>query len=196
MTEKQKLEIFSAELELIISADIQNFTHSAIMQLPDYFFSVPASSTGKYHPAYALGEGGLLRHTKAAINIAASMFGNTTICGKFSQRDRDCIISALILHDGFKSGLVQQSNTCSNHPTLVVEYLREYFTHNMPNEDEYYAMEEVFPLIESHMGQWNTDKDGKVILPLPASGPARYVHMCDYLASRKLIEINFDQCIS
>ena len=42
--------------------------------LPEYFFEVAASSTGKYHPVYALGVGGLVRHTIAAVEIANEMY--------------------------------------------------------------------------------------------------------------------------
>ena len=191
MTNKQKT--FTEELLLITNSKIFEFTSLAVDMLPDYFFVVPASSTGKYHPAYALGDGGLVRHVKAAVNIAAVMFGNTTVCGNFNQRHKDLIISALILHDGLKSGLTKASYTVEEHPILVTRYLRQQF--DVLHPDKYNeVMNEVFPLIESHMGQWNTNKQGKVILPLPASGPARYVHMCDYLASRKLIDIKFEEC--
>lgn len=42
------------------------------------------------------------------------------------------------------------------------------------------------------MGQWNCDRDGKVILPKPIALNEQFVHMCDYLASRKIIEVNFE----
>ena len=44
--------------------------------LPNYFFEVPASSTGKYHPEFALGDGGLIRHTKVAVRIAYELLNN------------------------------------------------------------------------------------------------------------------------
>lgn len=187
-------DIFTAEVKLICDETIRSFTEKAIGFLPEYFFKIPSSSSGKFHPPYALGEGGLVRHTKAAVNIAYCMFENTTICGKFTSRHKDLIIAALLLHDGLKSGRNQEAHTVSAHPVLVTEYLEEKF-------EEFYSgeytklMKELFPLIESHMGQWNTTKEGVVHSPLPASGPAKYVHMCDYLASRKFIEINFNECI-
>lgn len=47
--------------------------------------------------------------------------------------------------------------------------------------------------IASHMGQWNTDyKSGKEILPKPSSPLQKFVHQCDYLASRKYLEVNFN----
>ena len=53
-----KSEKFAKELEYIKSEDIKNFTRVALDNLPDYFFEVSASSTNRYHPSYALGDGG------------------------------------------------------------------------------------------------------------------------------------------
>ena len=46
--------------------------------------------------------------------------------------------------------------------------------------------------IESHMGPWNTDYNGNEILPKPKTKYESFVHMCDYLASRKYLNIEFD----
>ena len=67
MTAEERIALFQNELAWIQDDAIRSFVHDALIKLPDYFFHVAASSTGKYHPAYALGEGGLVRHTKAAV---------------------------------------------------------------------------------------------------------------------------------
>lgn len=61
---------FNKEIALIKNKSIRDFASICIQFVPKYFFEIPASSSGKYHPSYALGEGGLVRHTKAAIAIA------------------------------------------------------------------------------------------------------------------------------
>ena len=46
--------------------------------------------------------------------------------------------------------------------------------------------------IASHMGQWSTDyKTGREILPKPKTAAQKYVHMADYLASRKFLIFDF-----
>lgn len=40
-------------------------------------------------------------------------------------------------------------------------------------------------LIASHMGQWNVNLYSKTILPKPKTATQKFVHLCDYLASRK-----------
>lgn len=183
-----KTELLRPELELIKDHAIRHFAEKAVEIIPDYIFTIPASSTGKYHPSYALGEGGLLRHIKAACRIAAALFRNDTVTSKFSDDQKDIIIVALILHDGVKSGIDKQTYTVEGHAALMAKYLKE----TMTSERFDNILDRVCPLIASHMGQWNTDRDGNVHSPLPVTAEERFVHMCDYLASRKFIEINFD----
>ena len=156
------------ELEKFIKNEkVLEFTRAALSLAKPEFFYIPASSSGQYHPEYALGVGGLLRHTKAAIIIANELFPIYT----FTPRIQDYIISALTLHDLCKPGPL--------HPIevkLVLEPLREEYG---------VIFDRVIPLVESHMGQWNLF--GK--LPVPSTPAQKFVHLCDYLASRKKISI-------
>ena len=43
------------------------------------------------------------------------------------------------------------------------------------------------------MGEWNKDYEGNEILPIPKSKNSRFVHMCDFLSSKKFINIEFDK---
>ena len=63
-----KVEIFNKEYTYIKNKKYIDNLKIMIELLPDYFFNVPASSTGKYHPEFSLGDGGLVRHTKFAVN--------------------------------------------------------------------------------------------------------------------------------
>ena len=42
------------------------------------------------------------------------------------------------------------------------------------------------------MGPWNKDYNGNEVLPVPKTKYENFVHMCDYLASRKYLNIKFD----
>ena len=42
------------------------------------------------------------------------------------------------------------------------------------------------------MGPWNTDFNGNEVLPVPKSSKERFVHMCDYLSSKKFINVEFN----
>ena len=56
-------ELFLDELELIKDEALAESLLKIIDMLPEYWLTEPASSTGKYHPDYALGKAGLLRHS-------------------------------------------------------------------------------------------------------------------------------------
>lgn len=181
---------FSKELEYIKSEKIKNACQKMIELLPDYFFEVPASSTGKYHPEYALGEGGLLRHTKAAVRIAYELLNDPCIGDKYKQDEKDLMIMALILHDGLKSGLNHEKYTRFDHPILIADYI-------MDNEEELgLEVEEIEFLcdaVKTHMGSWTTDYNGVEVLEKPKTKYQNFVHMCDYLASRKCLLVPFDK---
>ena len=184
-----RLNIFEIELSYIKNPKIKEFTEKALNNLPEYFFSIPASSSGKYHPQYALGEGGLVKHTQAAVRIAVEMFRLDIF--KYTDDDKDIIISSLILHDGYKSGLNNETHTVTDHPLIVAKMIRSNKEINSCiNED---ALDMIIGNIESHMGQWCFDyKTKKKIMPTPKSKIQHFVHWCDYLARRKCLEFNFD----
>ena len=190
-----KNSIFDYELSFIKNPDIKNFTIRALESLPDYFYEVPASSSGKYHPQYALGKGGLVRHTKAAVRIALELFRCETVTGHYSDNTKDIIISALLLHDGCKHGLNGSKYTITEHPIVVVEMIRN--NNDLNNLLDKEIFDKIMNGILTHMGQWTSDyKTGKEVLEKPKTGIQNFIHMCDYLASRKSIEINFEAGVS
>lgn len=184
-----RLDIFKKEINYVKDSNRRRDLKTLIELLPEYFFEVPASSTGKYHPSFALGDGGLVRHTKVAVRMAVELLSNNCVGMKFNEKDRDLIIMALVLHDGVKSGMVKSKYTKAEHPLLVSKLIME-------NKDklslEIDDIRKMCSMIESHMGEWNTDPYTKEeILPVPRTAEQRFVHMCDYLASRKFLDVKF-----
>ena len=185
----EKEKVFEKELSYIKNERYKKSAISLINLLPDYFFTVPASSTGKYHPSFALGDGGLVRHTKVAVRMAIEMFNDESITGAYTNNEKDLMIIALIMHDGLKSGLEKSTYTKFEHPILVCNYIKENMDKTDLNEKEINFITHV---ISSHMGPWNINSYSDVVLPKPESSRQRFVHMCDYLASRKVFDIKFD----
>ena len=99
-----KHEVFLKEINYIKNVDYRKNVKIFLDLLPDYFYEVAASSTGKYHPKGSLGSGGLVRHTKVAVRIAHELLNNQIIGSKFDDREKDLIIIALKY--SLKSGLV------------------------------------------------------------------------------------------
>lgn len=178
------------EIEYIKNSRIRKACEEMVKLLPDYFFEVPAASTGKYHPAYAAGEGGLLRHTKAAVRIAIEILSDPSTGDKYTSDEKDMMIMALILHDGLKSGIPKEKYTRFDHPLLIADYI-------MDNEEilglEVEEIEFICDAIKTHMGVWTTDYNGVEVLEKPKTKYQNFVHLCDFLASRKCILLPFDE---
>ena len=48
-------------------------------------------------------------------------------------------------------------------------------------------------VIKTHMGAWTKDYQGNEVLEKPKTKYQTFVHMCDYLASRKCLLVPFDK---
>lgn len=184
-----KSDLFKDELNYLKNEDIKKSAMELINLLPDYFFHEAASSTGKYHPKYALGEAGLLRHTKAACYIAHELLNDPAIGEKYTSREKDLMIVGLIMHDGLKRGLKEETYTRFDHPLLAANFVYDNREKVGISEEEALFLKEV---ISTHMGPWTKDYNGNEVLPYPKTKYQNFVHMCDYLASRKVINVKFD----
>lgn len=185
----RKTDYFKEEINYIKDEDNRKDLKKLINLLPDYFFIVPASSTGKYHPEFALGEGGLYRHTKAVAKIAMELL---EIEDRFTDKDKDLIIMASVMHDGFKYGIKKAEYTKFEHPLIASKVIMENKNKLLMNIDD---LRRLCSMIESHMGKFNKDYSGNDILPLPRNELERFLNRCDYLASRKFLGIKFDKYV-
>ena len=183
-----KVDVFKKELSFIKNSKYREEAKKLIELLPDYFFVIPASSTGKYHPKFAQDEGGLVRHTKVAVRMCYELSNNNSIGYSFKDDEKDLMIIALIMHDGVKSGIPKEKYTRVDHPLLAANLIRDNKDNLNLTKGE---IEFIAQAIESHMGEWNKDFNGNEVLPAPKNKYQRFVHMCDFLASKKFIEVPF-----
>lgn len=191
-------EIFAKELNYINNEIFRKIIATFLDTVPDYFQEVPASSSGKYHPFYALGRGGLVRHTKAAVKIAEDLLSLDYNKNIFPQFYRDVIISSLIIHDCYKQGTDNNGSGHTEvlHPEICAnkfwEYINEYIVDlsisGVHRTELNKFKNEVIACVKSHMGQWNAD--GKLLTPNDYI--TYFVHMCDYLASRKYLIVDVE----
>lgn len=185
----KKKEQFIKEIGYIRNPKYKENANILLDLLPDYFYEVAASSTGKYHPSYTLGDGGLVRHVKSAVRIAHELLENPVTGGKFTAEEKDLIIIALLLHDGLKHGMPNNQYTQADHPLLASNFIKDHKDKLTFSDNELLALTN---MIESHMGIWNKDYNGNEILPVPVNKYQKFVHMCDFLASRKFLEVPFE----
>ena len=183
-----KKEVFEKELLYFKNPHFKENAEKLLEMLPDYFFEIAASSTGKYHPSFSLGEGGLVRHTKVAVRIAHDLLENEVIGNVFTADEKDMILLALLVHDGLKDGLVKSKYCIFDHPLVIANFIRDKKAELTLTEDEITL---ITTMIESHMGQWTTNPYSKAVLPYPKGKYQKFVHMCDFLSSRKYLDVKF-----
>ena len=179
MNSSERIELFQRELSYISNNKMKEFVKILLTYADDYFFEVPASSSGKYHPSFALGNGGLVRHTKAVAYFTNELIRPSIEFDKISRYEGDCLIAAAIAHDIKKQGDGVDGHTVKEHPQLASNYVRkmwEEYGKKLLNED---AVDYICEVIESHMGPWQS--------PCPETRPQLIVFYADYIASRKEI---------
>lgn len=190
MTNDQK-ELVQPILNTITNSDIKEFAMVLLEDMPDYIWHIGASSTGKYHPAYSLGEGGLMRHQMAVVRFLNFFFELEQYNSKLTTRQMDLMRVAGLLHDGRKSGSQQDYETSKytrfNHPLLMADEIRKYDGKYLDHEE----IEFIADVVSKHMGQWSEDRKSNVVLPKPSDRFSRMLHVADYLASRKCLTMDF-----
>lgn len=184
--------IFNSILNTFENDDIRQYAVDRINSFEPYVWEVPASSSGMFHPKISLGEGGLIRHTVAVVRFLNYIFGVNEIGNKFTSRERDLMRVAAICHDSFKSGTQadyeNNHQTKFNHPLLAAESIRK--SAGLPQNE----LELIAHIIEAHMGSFKTTNKyyPDVVLPVPKDKYQIFLHLADYLASRKDLEMQFE----
>lgn len=153
------------EINEISSDSIREDTINAFVELcPDYFWEVPASSTGKYHPKDHRVEKGLWLHTKRAFTqyqrLAPSFYNQN----KITKTEMDHGKSAILLHDMFKYGWPKQNHTTKDHDVVAAKAL------------DGYVHSKVIGCVASHNGPWYEG-------PSPRNELEQVHHLADMAAS-------------
>lgn len=99
MKKEKKLKVFEYYLNKIKTIEIKEFTEFCLLRVPEYFWTLLASTTRKNH-----GNGEtVIDHTLACLSIAEQ------VCeGQFKthweQERKDELYSSIILHDTYRCG--------------------------------------------------------------------------------------------
>jgi len=189
---------------------IFEFFLSAIEIVPDYFWTNPSSTTGKYHPEDEFGEGGLALHTYKCLALGESMLRGMLHEDLCTTREKynigglanvkKCFIIALALHDSFASGKPGQLNSDKDgklytdglHMLYVRSMLEDVeikirgFTGGTPTlAKETYFFNCIMCMIEGHYGPWSPNPQ-----VTPADPLSKLVYFIDYIVSRKFVQID------
>ncbi len=167
-------DTLSKELLLINNEELREWTKQTLAKAPDYFFNAQASSTGQYHPACTIKQGGLIVHVKRAVYIANRLRLGWGVKGI----DIDIVLSATILHDIAKTGRGSGSyDDYLNHPLNAKKYYEQ------PNEAVKDMLPKVNSCIENHMGLWTPESIKKPLTDYTLL--ELLVYTADYMATTK-----------
>lgn len=174
---------FEREIQNIESEDLRDFVRFFFNEyVGDWFWKSGASSSGKFHPAFTRGEGGLVRHTRAVVMVCEELLRlNTYAYMKAEYKDYARV--ACLLHDTRKYGNGNKENKdCyKNHGALAADAVAEAW-------EKFWGgvrcPELLTMAIRAHMGQWTENREDR-----PFTNIDRLVHLADYIASRSFWDI-------
>lgn len=177
-------DYFRTEINLIHNGQYRDFVVWFLeTRCPLWFFESPASSSGKYHPDYVQGRGGLVRHCKAVAQMASELCRNP-IFGNDPEDENfhDLVIIAAMLHDCCKYGNTNDYKQWAygkhevNGAELVKNSWIEFF--GVPCPDE------IYNAIYCHMGTWARSAKRQ-----PETPGEKIVALADYTTSRKMVTV-------
>lgn len=187
MTKEEKVSCFANELASITDNNLKEFVSIILEGTDDWFYHDPASTSGRYHPKFALGDGGLIRHTRAVVywvkEIARSEMFNV------NARQTELLVAGAIMHDIRKhtatGGYIAKHARAAHD--LVIETQAQ--NNNLLSADEAKYIAEA---VSTHMGIWGV-RDGE---RKPTSDSEKLLHLADLMASRKEIILDiFDTTV-
>lgn len=175
-------QLFKREILLIQDEELRDFVRFYFDEyVGKWFWKSGASSSGKFHPQFTHGEGGLVRHTRAVAMVCEELLRINTYA--YMRDDfKDYARVACLLHDTCKYGEEDEENkSCYRlHGSLAASKINqawlEFFGGNAP--------ELLLMAVRSHMGQWVEEKNDR-----PFTNIDRLVHLSDYIASRSFWDI-------
>jgi len=179
---EDRKKVFEKELELILDDQVRTFTELCLSAAPDYFFTdCPASTTGKYHPLDELSWDGTMLHTKKVLTVAYELCR-----GLGCEHHRDEVLSACIIHDLLKQGLVHSGHTTKDHPALAADLVDRVQRETETLRNDSYDI--IKGCVGFHYGLWSQNPWLK---SLDEYTPEELcVYLSDYIASKRCVNVD------
>lgn len=181
---EQGLKEVEPYVKMVVDENIRGFLREAFKLAPVYFWEIPASSSEKYHPEWAIKKRGLFWHTTFAMYLASEL----SVTFGLKPLEKDIAIAACGLHDTIKYGFDYDLRYYEMHSYLP----RTIYSNKTKDLSEIVGkniFNTIMSAIESHMGtihdgSWNS------VGKKPTNSIEFVVHLADYVASRKQIKFN------
>lgn len=182
MTREDKQKIFEPLARNFETESIKAYYMDMVAEIPDYIFTMPSSTSGKFHNATQCQTYGQIYHIymfDSILNHRLRLKLNKELYP--TPEERDCMRCVPTLHDAIKCGWNGSRYTVQDHPLLAAKWVLETkVEHDIPQE--YKQM--IADMCEAHSGEWNKSRSGQVIMSEPRNPREFFIHECDILASR------------
>lgn len=182
MTREQKQKIFEPLTKNFETEEFKLYYMDMVAEIPDYIFTMPSSTSGKFHNATQCQTYGQIYHAymfDSILNHRLRLKGNKELYS--TPEERDAMRCVPVFHDAVKCGWNGSKHTVQDHPVLAAKWVLDTkVEHDIPLE--YKQM--IADMTESHSGEWNKSRAGKVIMSEPRNPREFFIHECDILASR------------
>ena len=182
-----KKAVFKELLDKFETDEMRLYCEDMIENIPDYIFTMPSSTSGKFHNATQCQPHGQIYHI---VMFGAIMNYRLALkCNKEKFNDpiiRDAMRCVPCFHDAVKCGWNGSQYTVHEHPMLAGQWVRETkVEHDIDGETK----EMIARMCERHSGEWTSSKRSKVVLPEPETEAEIFCHECDILSSRAEIDM-------
>ena len=182
MDKSYKRKVFSLLAEKFETDEIKNYFLDMCEEIPDYIFTMPSSTSGKYHNPKQCERFGQLYHVFMFASILEHLLRLEHVKAYVKTSEaRDLMRCVPAFHDAIKCGWNGSQYTVQNHPMLSHDWvLNTKVNHNISDKMKKFVAD----MCAAHSGEWNTNKKGEEIMPKPKNEFEKLIHECDILASR------------
>lgn len=187
MKNLNKLHVFVPMISHFETDMMKKYFAEMVQEIPDYIFTMPSSTSGKYHNKTQCGTYGQIYHAymfSEILNYRLNLKWNKE---KYNNPIlRDCMRCVPVFHDAIKCGLNGFRNTVHDHPMLAHDWvLNTIVEHDIDPK----LKKVIADMCAAHSGEWTTSSRSKVVLPEPKNDMEFFIHECDILSSRSNIDM-------
>ena len=183
-----KVLVFETLLNKFETEEMKDYCTDMIKEIPDYIFTIPSSTSFKYHNKTQCQPHGQILHMLMFGEVMNYILDLEYVKEKTNKKQRDCLRCTPIFHDAIKCGTNGSQYTVHDHPLLAGEWIRNT---SVEHDIDIETKEYIARLCESHSGQWILNRRSSIVLPKPENDEQFLVHLCDYLSSRSNLDMTY-----
>ena len=182
MDKQYKRKVFSLLADKFETDKFRDYFLDMCEEVPDYIFTMPSSTSGKYHNPKQCERFGQLYHIFMFASVLEHLLRLEHV-KEFAKNEeiRDAMRCVPVFHDAIKCGWNGSQYTVQDHPILAQKWVMETkVKHDIDDKIKTF----IGNMCAAHSGEWNKNRKGEEIMPKPSNSYEKLIHECDIIASR------------